>query len=272
MPTTGETVRLSRLFSNGQNAVVVAIDHGLYFGPLPGLIKLSEVVKVLGGADGVLLSPGSAVHCQELFKQRGAPAMILRLNWSSNYVSVWKYDHAHSVPMLSVAEAVQQGADVVLASLTLANPDQSEDSHNVEVLSRYINEKRAMGVPLIGEVFPTGGDDAPPQELHEGIKVGCRVIAELGVDLVKTFYTGEQFEEITAATPIPILALGAKKTPLESDALKLAATAVRAGAKGVVFGRNVIQAREPERFLEALKEVVKFGQDPMKVAAKFKLD
>jgi DhnA family fructose-bisphosphate aldolase class Ia len=272
MPTTGETVRLSRLFSNGQNAVVVAIDHGLYFGPLPGLIKLSEVVKVLGGADGVLMSPGSAVHCQELFKQRGAPAMILRLNWSSNYVSVWKYTHAHSVPMFSVAEAVQQGADVVLASLTLHNPDQNEDAHNVEILSRFISEKRAMGVPLIGEVFPTGGDDTPPQELHEGIKVGCRIVAELGVDLVKTFFTGERFEEITAATPIPILALGAKKTPRESDALKLAATAVRAGAKGVVFGRNVIQAREPERFLEALKEVVKIGQDPTKVAAKFNLD
>jgi DhnA family fructose-bisphosphate aldolase class Ia len=36
MPTTGEKVRLSRLFSGGQNAVVVAVDHGLYFGHFPG--------------------------------------------------------------------------------------------------------------------------------------------------------------------------------------------------------------------------------------------
>jgi DhnA family fructose-bisphosphate aldolase class Ia len=272
MPTIGETVRLSRLFSNGQNAVVVAIDHGLYFGPLPGLIKLSEVVKVLGGADGVLMAPGSAVHCQELFRQRGAPAMILRLNWASNYVSVWDYEHSYSVPMLSVAEAVQQGADVVLGSLTLHNPDQVEDAQNVEVLSKYINEKRALGIPIIGEVFPTGGDDADPQDLHNGIFVGCRIVAELGVDLVKTFYTGKRFEEITAATPIPILALGAKKTPREIDALKLAANATHAGAKGVVFGRNVLQAREPERFLDALKEVVKVGGDPQKVAEKFRLN
>jgi len=272
MPTTGETVRLSRLFSEGQNAVIVAIDHGLYFGPLPGLIKISEVVKVLGGADGVLMSPGSAVHCQELFKKRGAPAMILRLNWASNYVTVWNYTHSRSVPMLSVAEAVQQGADVVLGSLTLRNPDQNEDAQNVEVLSGYINEKRALGIPLIGEVFPTGGDDASPRDLHEVVKVGCRIVAELGVDLVKTFFTGDHFEEITTATPIPILALGAKKTPRERDALELAATAVRAGARGVVFGRNVLQAREPERFLDALKEVVKAKGDPQKIAEKFRLD
>ena len=272
MPTTGEKIRLSRLFSGGQNAVVVAVDHGLYFGPLPGMIDLPQVVKALGGADAVLLSPGAAAHCSSVFEQRGAPAMILRLNFASNYLSVWNYTHSRSVPMLSVAEAVAQGADIVLASLTLQNPDQTEDAQNVELLSRYVNEKRNVGVPLVGEVFPTGGDDAKPADLFELVRVGCRVAAEIGVDLVKTFYTGENFAEITAGTPIPILALGAKKTRFEKDALRLAASAVRAGARGVVFGRNVIQAREPERFLDALKEVVKTQADPDRVAAKFGLD
>ena len=99
-----------------------------------------------------------------------------------------------------------------------------------------------------------------------------RIMAELGADMVKTFYTGESFATVTAGTPIPILALGAKKTKFEKDALRLAASAVRDGARGVVFGRNVVQAREPERFLDALKEVVKNQKDPDKVAAKFKLD
>jgi len=198
--------------------------------------------------------------------------MILRLNFASNYLSIWNYTHSHSVPMLSVAEAVALGADLVLASLTLQNPDQNEDAKNVELLSRYVNEKRALGIPMVGEVFPTGGDDANPTDLYELVRVGCRIAAELGVDMVKTFYTGENFAEITASTPIPILALGAKKTKFERDALRLAASAVRSGARGVVFGRNVIQAREPERFLDALKEVVKTNADPEKVAAKFGLE
>jgi DhnA family fructose-bisphosphate aldolase class Ia len=272
MPTTGEMVRLSRLFSGGQNAVIVAVDHGLYFGPLPGMVNLPQVVKSLGGADGILMAPGAAAHCASVFAQRNAPAMILRLNFASNYLSLWNYDHSHSVPMLSVAEAVAQGADLVVASLTLQNPDQSEDAQNVELLSRYINEKRCLGIPLIGEVFPTGGDDANPADLYDLVRISCRLAAELGVDLIKTFYTGENFADIVAGTPVPILALGAKKTKFEKDALCLAAAAVRAGARGVVFGRNVIQAREPERFLDALKEVVKTQADPEKVAAKFKLN
>ena len=45
MPTTGESVRLARLFSEGKNAVIVAVDHGLYFGPLPGMINLPGVIN-----------------------------------------------------------------------------------------------------------------------------------------------------------------------------------------------------------------------------------
>ena len=271
MPTTGESVRLARLFSEGQNAVVVAIDHGLYMGPLPGLINPAEAVSRIGGADAILLTSGMAQHCQAAFSRRGAPAMIVRMNWASNYMSPWNYIHSHSVPMLSVDEAVAQGADLVLASLTLRNPDEAEDSGNVEVFSSFIAEKRALGIPLIGEVFPTGGDDARPEDLQEAVLVGCRIITELGADVIKTFFTGAGFEKVTASTPVPVLALGAKKTPREIDALNLAATAVAAGARGVVFGRNVVQAKSPERFLDALKQVVKAGVAPDKAAKEFGL-
>ena len=271
MPTTGESVRLARLFDGGQNAVVVAIDHGLYMGPLPGLTNPAEAVSRIGGADAILLTSGMAQHCQAAFSRRGAPAMILRMNWASNYVSPWNYKHSHSVPMLSVDDAVAQGADIVLASLTLRNPDEAEDSGNVEVFSQFVAAKRALGIPLIGEVFPTGGDDAHPDDLQEAVLVGCRVITELGADAIKTFYTGAGFEKVTASTPVPVLALGAKKTPHEIDALRLAATATGAGARGVVFGRNVVQAKSPERFLDALKQVVKTGMTPEKAAKEFGL-
>ena len=104
------------------------------------------------------------------------------------------------------------------------------------------------------------------------ISIGCRIVAELGADLVKTFYTGDRFAEIVQSTPVPILALGAKKLPRERDALELAAAAVRAGARGVVFGRNLIQARSTERFLDALREVVKAGADPAEASARFRVE
>jgi DhnA family fructose-bisphosphate aldolase class Ia len=272
MPVTGEAIRLARLFSEGKNAVIVAVDHGLYFGPLAGMTDLPAVIDRVSGADAVLMAPGMPAHCQSIFSKRGAPACIIRLNWGSNYAAMWKYKHSHSVPMLSVADAVAQGADIVIGSLSLKNPDEAEDARNVEVFSACVAQKRTLGIPLIGEVYPTGGDDYPPEELQEQIFIGCRIIAELGADLVKTFYTGKGFKAITSATPVPVLALGARKLPKESEALNLATAAIEAGARGIVFGRNVIQSREPARLLDALKDVVKEFQAPDKVAAKYKLD
>jgi len=272
MPTTGETIRLARLFSEGKNALIVAVDHGLYFGPLSGMINLPSVIQKVAGADAILMAPGMPAHCQDIFSKRGAPACIIRLNWGSNYAAMWNYKHSYSVPMLTVADAVVQGADLVIGSLSLKNPDEAEDAQNVEVFSDCVSQKRALGIPLIGEVYPTGGDDFKPEDLQDEIFIGCRIIAELGADLVKTFYTGKRFSEITAATPVPVLALGAKKLPKESDALRLAADSIEAGARGIVYGRNVIQSKDPARLLDALKEVVKEFQAPDKVAAKYKLD
>ena len=59
--------------------------------------------------------------------------------------------------------------------------------------------------------------------------------------------------------------------PHESDALLLAQRAVQAGARGVVFGRNVIQAHRPDRFLAALQEVVKEGHSADLVARSYEL-
>jgi len=272
MSGTGEKIRLSRLFNGSDNAVIVAIDHGLYFGPLEGLIDLPSVIKKLQMADGILLSAGMVSHCSDFFKSRGAPSMILRLNWATNYVAPWKYEHSHSVNLLSASGAVSLGADIVIGSVTLRTPDQAEDAKNVELFASYVQQKQIAGVPIICEVYPIGGDHAKPEDLQEQVAFGCRMAAEFGADLIKTFYTGDDFSIIAAATPIPILALGALKKPTEKDALFAAAEAIDHGARGVVFGRNIVQAKEPERLLEALKDVVKTGMPPDKAAEKYHIN
>jgi DhnA family fructose-bisphosphate aldolase class Ia len=271
MSGTGEQIRLARLFDGAENVVVVAIDHGLYFGPLSGLIDLPTAIQNLKQADGVLLSAGMAAHCADFFAHRGAPAMILRLNWATNYMAPWQYEHSHSVHLLNTVDAMRLGADIVLGSVTLKTPDQAEDAINVELFAKYVQQKELAGVPLICEVYPIGGDHAKPEDLQEQVAIGCRMAAELGADMIKTFYTGHGFSRIAAATPIPILALGALKKPTETDALIAAAEAIEHGARGVVFGRNVVQASDPQRLLEALREVVKAGMAPDVTAKKYNL-
>jgi DhnA family fructose-bisphosphate aldolase class Ia len=265
--STGEEIRLQRLFDGGDNAVIVAVDHGLYNGPRPGFEDLAPIVDQLRGADAILMSPGMVPHLRSAFERRGAPAMVLRLNWGTQYATQWGYHESRSVPMISAAQAVALGADIVLVGMSIKTGSEAVDAENVAEVARCVAEKRTVGVPIIGEVYPAGHEDVAPEERHEQIAIGCRIAAELGADLVKTFHTGGRFAEIVRSTPVPILALGSRKMAREVDALELAATAVRDGARGVVFGRNVIQARSPERFLDALQDVVKRGADPAAAAA-----
>ncbi len=269
---TGEEIRLARLFDGSGNAVVVAVDHGLYNGPQPGFNDLPGITGRLRKADAILLSPGMARHVGDSFKHRGAPAMIVRLNWGTQYASQWNYHESRSVPVISAAEAVALGADIVLVGMSIKTGSEAIDAENIEIVARAVAESRRTGVPIVGEVYPAGHEDLSPEERQEQIAVGCRVVAELGVHLVKTFFTGQHFAEIVASTPVPVLALGSRKLPRERDALELAAAAMRAGARGVVFGRNLIQARSPERFLDALGAVVKDGASAADAAARYGID
>jgi DhnA family fructose-bisphosphate aldolase class Ia len=266
--STGEHIRLSRLFDGGANAVIVAIDHGLYNGPRRGFEHPWTLIERLRSADGVLISPGMVPHVAAAFGSRGAPALLVRLNWGTQYASQWAYHESRTVQMISVAQAVALGADIVLAGMSIKTGSEAVDAENVGQVARCIAEKREVGVPIVGEIYPAGHEDIAPAERHEQISIGCRIAAELGVDLIKTFHTGERFGEVVRSTPVPILALGSRKAEHEVDALELAAMAIRDGARGVVFGRNVVCAREPERFLEALQEVVKGGAEPGAAAEK----
>lgn len=265
--TTGGGIRLARLFDGGSNAVIAAIDHGLYNGPRPGFEDLGAIVGRITGADAILIAPGMARHVAPAFSRRGAPAMIVRLNWGTQYATQWGYRESRSVSMISASDAVALGADIVLVGMSIKTGSEATDAENVEMVARCVAEARHAGVPIVGEVYPAGHEDVSPEERQEVISIGCRIVAELGVDLVKTFHTGERFGEICRSTPVPVLALGAKKLPLESDALALAATAIADGARGVVFGRNLIGAKSPERFLAALGDVVRRGKSAAEAAA-----
>jgi len=251
--------------------VIVAVDHGMFGGHVPGFENLPALLNHLAAADGILMGPGMVEHCAPFFARRGAPAMILRLNWGTQLMPQWGFGQGHSVPVMTPAEALAQGADWAIVGLSLKNQDEATGAANIELLSRCVSEKRRVGLPLIGEPFPPGAEAVAPETLHDVIAMSCRIAAEIGVNAIKTFYTGRRFAEITRATPVPILALGASKRERELEALELAAAAVRDGAGGVVFGRNVVLAREPARFLDALLEVVKENRDPADMARKYSL-
>jgi DhnA family fructose-bisphosphate aldolase class Ia len=267
----GKLLRFDKLFSRNENAVVIAVDHGMFDGPIPGLEDVRQTLRKINPAvDAVLMSPGILKQCPEAFNFKGAPIPVVRVNWSTVYCFHWQYQRAVTVPACSVREAVALGAEIVLISLTLKTGDEAVDAKNVEVFARLIEEARQLGIPAVGEFFPTRSDALTPEEMHEQVMCGTRIIAELGADLIKTFFT-KDFSKVTASCPVPILGLGAEKKPTQVEALQLARDEIAAGAKGVVFGRNAFQVADPQGFQAALCDVVKRGAAPQQAAGKYKL-
>ncbi|MCJ7821381.1 MAG: hypothetical protein MUP53_09265 [Bacteroidales bacterium] len=267
----GKELRIEKLFSKEENAVIIAIDHGMFDGPISGMKDLKETAKKINQCvDGILLSPGMLKHLRYVFNYKGAPMPIVRLNWSSVYCFHWNYNQAYTVIVQTAEEAVANGAEIVLASLTLQTGSEENDARNVEIYSRLVHQADRMGIPVIGEYFPTHSDTLTKEQLHEQIFTGCRILSELGCDMIKTFYT-YNFKKVTESCPVPIFGLGAEKTPRQIDALKLAYHEIRDGARGVVFGRNAIQVPNPTGFQAALCDVVKNGMSPDDAVKKHKL-
>ena len=68
------TIRFERLFNRNERAVIIAVDHGEFDGPIPGMIRLPETVsRIDPTVDGILLSPGMLPHCRQAFNFRALP-------------------------------------------------------------------------------------------------------------------------------------------------------------------------------------------------------
>ena len=268
---SGKDIRMEKLFNKGENAVVVAIDHGYMDGPIQGMENLPETVKQIDSCiDAILLSPGMLKNVRHAFSYKGAPIPMVRLNWSTVFCFEWGYDKSRAAHAFSVKDAVALGAEAVLVSLTLKTGDEANDARNVEIFSKLCNEAREYGMPVVGECFPNNSDNISEEEMHDQVLRGTRILAELGADAIKTFHT-YRFSEVINGCPLPILGLGGHTTPDPADSLLLARKEIREGCKGVVFGRNAIQRPDPIAYQRALCEVVKLGADPYEMVKKYNL-
>jgi len=250
----GKEIRKNKLFSNGK-PVIVAIDHGQYFGPIEKLIDLRKTVSKILNADGILMTPFVLSHLKEFFYSQSSPAIILRVNWTTALCMPWKYKQAHTVKVIDAEDALSYGADGILSNLTLQSGSERIDSENVKLFSEIARKKEKAGIPLIGEIIP----NIPLSEkkkLHKHVKEAVRIAWELGADMIKTYYTGENFDEVIEGVPIPVFVLGGEKMKEEKDAINLVKKASEKGAGGIVFGRNVFQSKNPIHFIETLKAVI----------------
>ena len=89
------------------------------------------------------------------------------------------------------------------------------------------------------------------------MSLASRLGAELGADIIKTYYV-PGFEKVVESCPVPVVIAGGKKIP-ERAALTMARNAIDAGAIGVDMGRNIFQSGDPVSMIKAVRAVVHDG-------------
>ena len=258
----GKKIRMQKLFNgnlDSENIVISAVDHGMFQGVQPGLEDEGLALKKMANADALLLGPGMIDKYPESFYKKESPSLIVRLSFTSAYCFPWGYEEGYTEEMFTPSYLQSLGADIIVTSLQLKTSSQAIDANNARVWGKIVMEKERLGLPLIGEFHPTIHENVDKDEWHDLIKSGCRILCELGADMIKTFYTDERFHEITSSVPLPIFILGSKKLPQEIDALKLVENANKNGARGIAFGRNIFQSKEPNKMIDAFQAILKKG-------------
>jgi class I fructose-bisphosphate aldolase len=251
----GKKVRIERMKNPASGRIfTVAVDHAPSYGVLSGLEDIQAVVDRVAsaGPDAMVMMKGIAERC--FLPHVGRVALILKCSTLS------PYHPQHDVWVSPVGDAVCMGADAIAMALTVGCPRQPQLVSNLGALLR---EAEQVGMPVIVHSYPNG-ELVPPDEVYSFQRVGyaARLAMELGVDIVKTFYTGsaETFAQVVGmASPALVVAAGGPRLETDADVLRMAYGVVQAGAAGITFGRNVWQSENPAALIGALKHVLHHG-------------
>jgi len=268
----GIALRLAQLFHGKRNLVISAVDHVVEYGDQPGLEKVETAIQNCLTTDALLLPRFMLERNWPLFANTAAPVPVVRINWSASFYYPLAYREGFTTIATTVEEAVRAGAGAVICSLFLEEKnDRARETRNVEIFAEVVRQKERLGIPLIGECYVVEHQEKTADEVHAKVKRISRIMAEMGADLIKTFYTGAKFSEVIENTPVPVFTIGADKLHTDLEVLKKAADSVQAGARGIIFGRNIFMANDPVRLIDALNAVINGGASPEAALKEFEL-
>ncbi len=241
--------RMSRIFSpSSGRTVMLAIDHGYFQGPTTGLERVDiKIVPLLPHADALMLTRGvlrtsipSSFGRGVVLRASGGPSILKEL--SNEEIAV------------DIEDAIRLNAAAVAVQVFIGGEFETRTVHN---MTRLVDLGNRYGIAVLG-VTAVGKEMVRDAKY---LRLACRICAELGAHVVKTYYVAEGFETVTASCPVPVVMAGGKKLP-ELDALRMAHRAVAEGAAGVDMGRNIFQSDAPTAMIQAVRNVVHENATP----------
>lgn len=260
--------RLHRLLAADGRCFDVAIDHGFFNEPafLTGIADMASAVErvVAAGPDAVQLTVGQAPLLQRIpGKQK--PALVLRTDVANVYGRSLPSTLFSTMIEAPVEQALRLDAACLCINLFLL-PDRPEvHAACIDNIVRIKPEADRYGVPLMIEPLVMKDNAEAGGYMVDGdidrIRALVRQAVELGADVIKADPCDDPEEYrgvIEVAGEIPVLVRGGGRAS-DEEILARTETLMRQGARGIVYGRNVIQHDDPPAMTRALMAQVHRG-------------
>lgn len=249
--------RLARIFDPADGrTVMLAFDHGYFQGPTSGLERVDlNIVPLAPHADALM---GTRGIFRSVIPASTDTALVVR---ASGGPSILK-DLSDERVAMDVDDAVRMDATAVAVQVFIGGEHETQSVHN---MTRLVDAGYRAGMPVLG--VTAVGRELTRDARYLGL--ATRIIAELGAQMVKTYYCDEDFQQVTAGCPVPVIMAGGKKLPV-LDALEMAYRAVDQGAAGVDMGRNIFQRQRPDAMIQAVRSVVHGGLKPAEAAERYR--
>ncbi|ELX5955809.1 3-hydroxy-5-phosphonooxypentane-2,4-dione thiolase [Yersinia enterocolitica] len=239
----GMQSRLARIFNPKTNrTVMLAFDHGYFQGPTTGLERIDiNIAPLFEYADVLMCTRGIL---RSIVPTAANRPVVLRASGANSILT----DLSNEAVAVAMEDALRLNSCAVAAQVYIGTEHEHQSIKNIIQL---VDQGVRYGMPTMA-VTGVGKDMARDQRYFS---LATRIAAEMGAQVIKTYYVDSGFERIAAGCPVPIVIAGGKKLP-ERDALEMCYQAIDQGASGVDMGRNIFQSEAPIAMLKAVHAVV----------------
>lgn len=267
--------RLNRLFARTGKCFDVAIDHGFFNEAsfLGGIEDLERAVRTIAeaGPDAIQLTVGQARLLQDLPGPR-KPALVLRTDVANVYHPALPHVLWSKMIDDPVEQALQLDAACVVVNLLLVPGQPDLHGQCVENVCRLKPACERYGMPLMVEPLVMQPNEKSGGYMVDGdlrkIMALVRQAVELGADVIKADPCDdvrEYHKVVEVAGRVPVLVRGGGKAPT-AEILRRTYDLMQQGARGIVYGRNVIQHPDPAGITRAFMAIVHEGATPEQAA------
>lgn len=237
--------RLSQLIKPDGKCFFLPIDHGYFQGPTNCLEKPGETIKpLLPFCDALFVTRGVLRNCVDAV---GSKPIILRV---SGGTSMAGGDLANEGLTTSIEEIIRLNAQAVGISVFVGSEHQRQTLLN---LSNLVNQCENYGIPVMA--VTAVGKEMEKREARY-LALACRIAAELGARVVKTYWCEKDFDKVIKGCPVPVVMAGGPKCKTEREVLEFVHDGMQKGAVGINLGRNVWQNAHPVAMAKALQAIV----------------